>query len=280
MALKRSNDWFGYSLAAGNFNGDPYDDLAVGVPNEDLWIDGTEYTNVGVTQVFYGSSDSISLSNEQFWQQDGEYSIGDMYGSNPEDGDKFGTTLTTGDFNGDGYSELVVGAPNEGFAEIGGNVGSVNVIYGSDNGLGIPNHQWLYHDLAIGDDGSVLGSLVGDASFNTYFGQAITTADLTTMAMKNSSSAYLVTSLKARTMKSVPSTSSKATRWRGHPRQSTLDTKMVAGMIKAISSAISSTPPKKMTLLGAACPKTSQGFVAPMKPGNKPLFGKRFLLSF
>ena len=166
---EESNDWFGYSLAAGNFNGDPYDDLAVGVPNEDLWIDGTEYTNVGVTQVFHGSSDSISLSNEQFWQQDGEYSIGDMYGSHPEDGDKFGTSLTTGDFNGDGYSELVVGAPNEGFAEIGGNVGSVNVIYGSDDGLGLPNHQWLYHDLAIGDDGSVLGSLVGEASFNTYF---------------------------------------------------------------------------------------------------------------
>ena len=132
---------------------------------------------MGVTQVFYGSSDSISLSNEQFWQQNGEYSIGDMYGSHPEDGDKFGTSLTTGDFNGDGYSELVVGAPNEGFAEIGGNVGSVNVIYGSDDGLGLPNHQWLYHDLAIGDDGSVLGSLVGEASFNTYFGSAITTAD-------------------------------------------------------------------------------------------------------
>lgn len=79
---EEASDWFGYSLAAGNFNGDSFDDLAIGVPNEGLWIDGVEYTSCGVTQVFYGSSGSLTLTNQQFWQQDGEYSLGDMYGSN------------------------------------------------------------------------------------------------------------------------------------------------------------------------------------------------------
>jgi hypothetical protein len=175
--LEGSGDWFGYSLAAGNFDGDAYGDLAVGVPNEDFYVDGTYYTNAGVTQVFYGSNEGLSLTNEQWWQQDGEFSIGDMYGSDPEDYDKFGTTLTTGDINGDGYSELVVGAPNESFAEIGGNVGSVNVIYGSSDGLALANHLWFYQDSAIGDDGSQMGDLVGEASSSTYFGQALTIAD-------------------------------------------------------------------------------------------------------
>ena len=173
---EESGDWFGYSLAAGNFDGDAYDDLAVGVPNESLWIDGIEYINTGVTQVFYGAHEGLSLTNEQFWQQDGEYSLGDMSGSNSESYDKFGTVLTTGDINGDGLSELIVGTPKESFAEIGGNVGSVNVIYGTPNGLDIPDHQWLYQDLVI-EEGTVLGVLVGEASFNTYFGQAITVAD-------------------------------------------------------------------------------------------------------
>lgn len=174
---EESGDWFGYSLAVGDFNGDQFDDLAVGVPNESLWIDGIEYINVGVTQVFYSSSDGLRLTNEQFWQQDGEYALGHMSGSKAENYDKFGTILTTGDINGDGFSELIVGTPKEGFAEIGGNVGSVNVIYGTVNGLDLPNHQWLYQDLVM-EEGSVLGELVGEASFNTYFGQSITTADI------------------------------------------------------------------------------------------------------
>lgn len=39
------------------------------------------------------------------------------------------------------------------------------------------NHLWFYQDLAIGDDGSQIGDLVGEASFNTYFGQTLTIAD-------------------------------------------------------------------------------------------------------
>ena len=48
---KEAGDGFGYSLATGDFNGDRYDDLAVGVPFEGL--DGRDH--VGVVQIFYGS---------------------------------------------------------------------------------------------------------------------------------------------------------------------------------------------------------------------------------
>lgn len=174
---EESGDWFGYSLTTGDFNGDGYADLAVGVPREDLWIDGIEYTNNGVAQVFYGSATGLTLVNEQFWQQNGEYSLGYYSGSTPENNDYFGESLAAGDINGDGFGDLVVGAPGESFAEIGSSVGSVNVIYGATSGLHLPEQQWLYQDLVI-EEGFVIGSLVGEAASNSNFGKAMTLADL------------------------------------------------------------------------------------------------------
>jgi len=50
-----------------------------------------------------------------------------------EVGDLFGDSLSTADFNGDGYSDLVVGVPGENGS------GAAHIIYGSASGL----HQWL-----------------------------------------------------------------------------------------------------------------------------------------
>jgi hypothetical protein len=101
-------DKFGYSLAAGDFNGDGYDDLAIGVPYEDK---GDE-VNTGAVNVIYGSPDGLTAEGDQIWDQD------DFFGGTTESGDEFGYSLAAGDFNGDGYDDLAIGAPFEDWGEI------------------------------------------------------------------------------------------------------------------------------------------------------------------
>jgi len=125
-----SDDRFGFSLSSGDFNGDGKDDLAVGVPFEKT-EDGLE--NPGTVNVIYGSSSGLSTTSpifNQVWQQ------GSGLAEAPNNGDLFGWSLSSGDFNGDGKDDLAVGVPFESIAgETIHSVGMVQVIYGSSSGL-------------------------------------------------------------------------------------------------------------------------------------------------
>ncbi|MGD8967852.1 MAG: FG-GAP repeat protein [Anaerolineae bacterium] len=77
------SDGFGAALAAGNFNGDAYDDLAVGVPDEDI----DDVTNAGAVNVIYGYGSGLGES-PQFWHQDVSGVSGEA-----EEGDAFGFAL-------------------------------------------------------------------------------------------------------------------------------------------------------------------------------------------
>ena len=59
-------DAFGFALAAGDFNGDTFDDLAVGVPREALG----GIPNAGAVTVFYGKARGFLWSASQSWDQD------------------------------------------------------------------------------------------------------------------------------------------------------------------------------------------------------------------
>ncbi|HEY7227625.1 MAG TPA: FG-GAP repeat protein [Nitrososphaeraceae archaeon] len=130
-------DWFGSALAAGDFDADGYSDLAIGVSDKDVRTDIGIFNDAGQVIVMYGSSDGIhgiKLSTgigkqHQIWSQNSE-GIQD----NPETGDRFGHALETGDFNNDGYSDLVIGAWEEKVGAIKFS-GAVNVIYGTSFGL-------------------------------------------------------------------------------------------------------------------------------------------------
>jgi hypothetical protein len=104
-----------------DFNNDGADDLAVGVPGED--VGGA--VDAGAVNVLYGSGGGLTGAGSQQFTQPV---------SAVEPGDQFGTALASGDFNNDGFADLAVGAPFEDVGSIP-TAGAVSVLYGSANGL-------------------------------------------------------------------------------------------------------------------------------------------------
>ena len=119
-----------------DFNGDGFADLAIGVPRQDVGV----FHNAGGVHVLYGSIEGLSRVGKQFWSRDSP----DVLGS-ADLNDEFGRSLASGDFNGDGYADLAVGAPDSG---TGTNAGGVNVLIGSRTGLtSVDNQMWMVADL-------------------------------------------------------------------------------------------------------------------------------------
>jgi hypothetical protein len=139
----QSVDMFGASLAAGDFNGDTFSDLAVGVPGENAG----SLVDAGVVQIFFGSEGGITTAGDQILRQ-GSEGVQDT----PEAFDTFGSSLAAGFFNDDGFADLAIGSPQE---EVGANdafAGAVHVIYGSTTGLSAtagPGNQ-MFHQATVG----------------------------------------------------------------------------------------------------------------------------------
>ena len=96
LEANQANARFGESVSSGDFNGDGYGDVVVGA----RWFDHGQ-TNEGRAFVYLGSASGLSLT--PVWT--GE--------SDDADG-TYGRVAGTGDVNGDGYDDLLVGAPGYG----------------------------------------------------------------------------------------------------------------------------------------------------------------------
>ncbi|GAA0398304.1 hypothetical protein GCM10009530_57470 [Microbispora corallina] len=132
-------DAFGASLASGDFDADGRDDLAIGVPGEDLSLlqRGMDYGD-GAVNVLYGTSRGLSAIGSEIWSQT-------ILKGTPRYYDRFGTSLAAGDLNGDGDDELVVGVPGE---------DAVQVIAGTRTGGLTRNHNALVTGRRDSDFGS------------------------------------------------------------------------------------------------------------------------------
>jgi hypothetical protein len=158
-----AGDRFGEVVARGDFDGDGYQDLAVGVPWEGL---GGQAPYAGAVEVIYGAANGLDPANRQFWSQDSA-----AVEETAESIDFFGSALAAGDFNKDGFDDLAIGVPLE---DVGGvmDAGAVNVLYGSVLGLSatsIADQLWHQDVAAVQDSaetGDEFGWSVGTGDFN------------------------------------------------------------------------------------------------------------------
>ena len=147
-----NGDLFGFSLAAGDFNGDGKDDLAIVAPGESP---GSSPKS-GYVFTFKGSNDGLLA-----WRGlDQEDELG-----NNEAGDLFGHSLAVGDFNGDGKDDLAVGAPGE---SPGSNPksGDVFTFKGSRSGLSAWKGFGGQRELGSNEDGDLTGWALAAGDFN------------------------------------------------------------------------------------------------------------------
>jgi hypothetical protein len=147
------NDQFGDALGAGDFNNDGCTDLAIGLPNDD-----SASTDGGAVIVLYGRPGGLQAvsPDEDLWNQL-------FFGPPPAAGDQFGSSLTTGNFDGDNFVDLAIGVPGLGVG------GAVDVVYGGAGGLGCCHSVQTWTQGANGVDGT---SEAGDG-----FGSALASGD-------------------------------------------------------------------------------------------------------
>ncbi|GAA4994101.1 VCBS repeat-containing protein [Streptomyces siamensis] len=204
-----AGDAFGSELAYADFNGDGYDDLAVGTPNEKVGTD----TNGGGLAILWGSASGLTgkgvdipdpaASSHDFWGKD--LAAGDYDGDGKADlavgsssatiyvykggfttaGTPGGRTtikppiesgtndnpygplsLTAGDVNGDGRTDLIV----DGFETTTSTGWNTNYwVPGTASGLSVSSAQTLKTGMitAVGDiNGDGYGDIVSGASWN------------------------------------------------------------------------------------------------------------------
>ncbi len=158
-------DNFGASLASGDFNGDGYSDLAIGIPHPVQLLGPVG----GRVSIFYGDAGGLDRDADQIFSQDTDnmLDVGEL-------GDQFGLRLAAGDFNADARTDLAIAVP---FERVGGEAGvdhgAVAVLYGTPSGLSTINNQlWSQSSPGIADNlesGDRFGHGLATGDFNGDF---------------------------------------------------------------------------------------------------------------
>jgi len=146
---------FGASVArAGDLNRDGYGDLIVGAPQYD-----TDQPDVGAAFVFHGSI--VGLNTTADWRADSD-----------QGGSVFGISVgRAGDVNGDGYGDVVVGAPR--YTQDQSLEGAAFVFRGSATGLSA-SAEWVAEgnkaETEFGHSAGTAGDVNGDGSSDLIVG--------------------------------------------------------------------------------------------------------------
>ncbi|MCF0053782.1 FG-GAP-like repeat-containing protein [Dyadobacter sp. LJ53] len=139
----------GYSVSsAGDVNGDGFTDVIVGAP----YFDNGE-SNEGAAFLYYGSASGISLNGFETLE------------GNQADANMGFSVSGAGDVNGDGYSDVIVGAPM--FDDGQANTGRVFIFHGSSSGLNTQAALTLSYNQLGGRFGHAVAS-AGDINADGY----------------------------------------------------------------------------------------------------------------
>ena len=146
--------WFGYALAAGDFDGDGLDDLAVGAP----MLDWSGVTDTGGVYLYLGGAGTTgSLEGQVPLVYDQS-----LFSAAVESGDRFGSALCAANLDGDAYDDLLIGGPGENLAS-----GAIYGGYGNGTAI-VPDSSLTIAAAAAGAPGQA----------NDQFGTTVLIADV------------------------------------------------------------------------------------------------------
>lgn len=144
---------FGAAVAVGDFDGDGYDDIAIGAPGDVI----SGQANAGSVQVLYGTRFGLSADGAQLFSQDTP-----GVDNAAQENDAFGTAVASGDFDCDGYADLAIGVPGESMAG-SKNAGAVHIIFGGARGLSSARSRFIQPTEFVGnlsDEDNYFGSFI------------------------------------------------------------------------------------------------------------------------
>ncbi len=154
-----TGDHYGAALAAGDFNADGFQDLAIGSPGQSV----SGHTGAGGVGVLYSTRGGLVAANSQFWTE----STSNMLGTVNDDAN-FGFSLAAADFNGDSRADLAIGAPGEN-TNAATDSGAVHILFGSSSRLTITKNQLWNADtdsLSAAASGDGFGAALVAGQFN------------------------------------------------------------------------------------------------------------------
>jgi hypothetical protein len=123
---------FGSALAAGDFDGDGFADLAISA--QGATVSGAQ--DAGLVTLLRGGAGGLTATGQVVHQ-----GMSGITGT-PEIGDEFGWSLAAGDLDGNGRADLVIGSPYES-AGTTQHSGEVDIVYGQSTGF-LPVHSLTY----------------------------------------------------------------------------------------------------------------------------------------
>jgi hypothetical protein len=134
---------------AGDVNGDGFADVIVGAPDTDQFVfPGGSRPDAGAAYIYHGASTGLNTSPNT-----------GLFGG-AQTGSSIGKSDSgAGDLNGDGYGDVVVGAPNFDFAPLT-DCGRVYVYYGSASGIVTASNVGI---ITGNETGGKLGTAVASA---------------------------------------------------------------------------------------------------------------------
>jgi Mg-chelatase subunit ChlD len=148
---------FGAAVAVADFDGDGFDDVAIGAPG----ADHSGLSETGELHIIYGSSTGLTHVGDQLINTDSAGIKGIA-----ESDEYFGSRLSVGDFDCNGYADLVIGVPDEAVGSVS-EAGIVHVLYGSSGGVSAVNDLWYQGDSGVN----------GSVGFGDRFGDALASGD-------------------------------------------------------------------------------------------------------